>query len=340
MENQDTSKYTIKSVAELAGVSVSTVSRVMNNPESVTLRKRNRVLKVIKDVNYKPSPIARALSYDRIGSVGIVVPNIVNQTSASIVYGAADFLEKNGLSVILYDAREDLEREMVFYKSMPQRLIEGAMIIYGNGSEDTYKVLAGHIPLVLLGGAMSGLDISQITVNDQLGILNLVQHLFDTGHRDIGFIGGSLKTQSGGRRAGLFRDTMNQFGLTVQDSFIKNVPWTMEGGYAASLELCSSVDQLPSAFICSSDQIAIGAIRGFIDSGISVPDNLSVTGFDNSPMSRFTQPSLTTLNYPHTSLGQMAAEALVQRISNPESPYIRKILPLEVVPGESTSSKR
>ncbi|MDC7235842.1 MAG: LacI family DNA-binding transcriptional regulator [Spirochaetales bacterium] len=329
-------KKTIDTVARKAGVSVSTVSRVMNNPEMVKEDKRLRVLKVMEELEYSPSPLARGLATDSLGLIGIIVPNITNQANARIVYAAMDRLEKKGMGVMLFDAREDLERELTIYRTLPKKMIDGVIVIFGNGEEEDYTRLAEDLPLVLAGPPAVGIPVDQLSSNEGQGFQNLVQYFYEMGHRDIAFLYGSDKTKGGVRRKNLFKRTMEDFGLKAPGHHLLNCPWTLEGGYEGAARLLKQ-GELPGAVISSSDQIAIGAMRRFQEYGLHIPSDISVAGFDNSPMARFVTPSLTSLDFPHSRMGEEAAELIIRRIQNRKKTPARIILPLEVVSRESTA---
>jgi DNA-binding LacI/PurR family transcriptional regulator len=325
---------TIKMVAAMAGVSEATVSRVMNRPESVSIEKRNRVQEAIQSLDYSPSPLARGLAMDSLGLVGIIVPNITNQANARIVYGAMDILEKEGFGILLFDAREDLDKEIGIYSSLPKKMLDGVIVIFGNGSMDDYSELGNDLPVVLAGPPNMDLSLDQLTTNELLGFQDLIQYLHGFGHRDIGILYGSEDTSGGRRRKDLFSKAMADFGLQVKPQFMKSCEWTMEGGYQGAKELFAESSR-PSALLGASDQIAIGAMRSLGEMGYSIPRDVSVVGFDNSPISRYVTPSLSTLDFPHTQMGEAAAELLVRKIRKPELSAVRKVLPLEIIPRDS-----
>jgi len=321
-------------VAEMAGVSEATVSRVMNRPESVSIEKRERVQNAIKYLDYSPSPLARGLAMDSLGLVGIIVPNITNQANARIVYGAMDILEKEGFGILLFDAREDLDKEIKIYSSLPKKMLDGVIVIFGNGDIGHYTELGRDLPVVLAGPPFMDLSIDQLTTNELLGFQNLIQYLYDFGHRDIGILYGSVETSGGLRRKELFSRAMAGLGLPVEPQFMKSCEWTMEGGYQGAKELFSKSSK-PSVLLGASDQIAIGAMRYLGEQGYAIPRDVSIVGFDNSPISRYVSPRLTTLDFPHTLIGESAAELLVAKIRNPEHPPVRKILPLDIISRDS-----
>ncbi len=330
---------TIDTVARKAGVSPATVSRVMNRPESVSTDKRIKVLEAMEQLNYSPSPLARGLATDSLRLVGILIPNITNQANSQIVYGAMDVLEKKGYGVLLFDAREDLEREMSLYSSIPKKLMDGVIVIYGNGSEKEYELLNQGLPVVLAGPPGMDLPLDQLTANESLGFMNLIQYLYGLGHREIAFLYGSEETSGGIRRKKHFLRVMEEFGLTVNPRYLSGCEWTLEGGYEGAQSLFSRGIR-PTALIGSSDQIAIGAMRYLKEQGYRIPGDISVTGLDNSPMSRFVTPSLTTLDLPHHVMGASAAELLLQKISDPGHAPVKKVLPLDVVARESSGPVR
>jgi len=335
MSDAESKPHTISTVARRAGVSPATVSRVMNRPESVSADKRIRVQRVMEELDYSPNPLARGMVTDSLGIVGIIVPNITNQANARIVYGAMDTLEKRGFSVLLFDAREDLEREMKIYRTLPRKLVDGVIVIYGNGTVDEYDSLRKNLPIVLAGPPAMELNVDQLTCNENLGFQNLIQYLYGMGHRDIGFLYGSEETGGGRRRRQLFTRAMTELGFRETELLLQSCEWTLEGGYDGASRLFAG-ERKPTAVIGSSDQIAIGAMRFLGERNLNLPADVSVVGFDNSPMSRYVSPSLTTLDFPHTRMGEMAAELLVRQIKGKNREFEVKTLPLEIIVRESS----
>ncbi len=329
-------RNTIDTIADRAGVSISTVSRVMNKPESVREEKRKRVLMVMKELDYSPSPLARGLATDSLGLIGIMVPNITNQANARIVYAAMDRLEQSGFRVLLFDSREDFEREMEIYRSVPKKMMDGIIIIFGNGENSDYLALAEGLPVVLAGPPNLGIPIDRLSSDEPAGFRNLVKYLHALGHRKISFFYGSIKTKGGQRRIEYFRRAMEELNLACPEERLIDCSWTLEGGYEAAGRLLAEKD-FPTAIIGSSDQIAIGAMRRFLEDGLLIPGDLSIVGFDNSPMARYVTPSLTSLDFPHGALGEKAAELMIAKVRHRECGHEELVLPLEVVIRESTA---
>lgn len=329
-------KNTIDTIADHAGVSISTVSRVMNKPESVREDKRTRVLEVMKELDYSPSPLARGLATDSLGLIGVMVPNITNQANARIVYAAMDCLEQSGFRVLLFDSRENFEREMEIYRSVPKKMIDGIIVIFGNGENSDYLSLAEGLPVVLAGPPNLGIPIDRLSSDEPAGFRNLVEYLHNLGHRKIVFFYGSFKTKGGQRRIEYFRRAMDAFNLDCPEERLVDCAWSLEGGYEAAGKLLAAKD-FPTAVISSSDQIAIGAMRRFLEAGLFIPEDLSIVGFDNSPMAQYVTPSLTSLDFPHGMLGEKAAELIIAKIRHRECGHEELVLPLEVVIRESTA---
>ena len=329
-------KNTIDTIARKAGVSVSTVSRVMNRPEIVREDKRNRVLAVMEELKYTPSPLARALATDSLGLIGIMVPNITNQANARIVYAAMDRLEQSGFRVLLFDSREDFEREMDIYRSVPKRMIDGIIVIFGNGENADYMELSEGLPVVLAGPPNLGIPLGKLSSDESEGFRNLIDYLRGLGHRRISFFYGSSVTKGGQRRIRYFREVMEAFGLECPEELLLDCSWSLEGGYDAADRLLK-IEDFPTAVIGTSDQIAIGAMRRFQEEGLSIPGDVSIAGFDNSPMARYVTPSLTSLDFPHAEMGAKAADLIIARVRDEASGQDEQIMPLEVVKRESTA---
>ena len=325
---------TIKTVAAVAGVSITTVSRVINSPETVKEETRNKVRKTIDELHYVPDLIARSLGNRRIDHIAVILPNITNPPLAVVVYGILNELEEAGYNILLYDTQENMKKLDRFIGNLPEKLIAGVIIISEYGKPEPLRRLALSVPITMIDCPDCDVPVDKIAVNDVLGIRRLVEYLSDLGHEKIAILTGDLSTSTAKRRKQAFIDSIQNQGLPFRREYIRSCEWTMGGGhngFRALMKLSSP----PSAVICVSDVIATGALGAAYSLKLSVPGDISIAGFDNSPNGAFSVPPLTTLDYPGDLLGRAAARSLIGQIRNGKIGIINEVLPLEVLVRES-----
>lgn len=327
---------TIKTVAKLAGVSISTVSRVLNNPESVTEDKRLRVNRAIEELRYVPNPVARALGSRKVGSIAIVVPTILNPLMNEAMRGIIEVLDEGCYDAIVFDSNEDFTREQTFYELLPHKMVEGAIFLASAGRELDFDALAEKMPVALISRPETPTKVDTFVSDERHGMRLLTEHLAALGHKEIGHIGGAFGNSSAMLRFDYFRDALDHMRLPWHPEYNTFCDWSIHGGYEAMLRLVKRTHR-PSAIICSTDLIALGAMAGARELGIRIPEELSVTGFDNAPSSPFIYPSLTTLKYPNYRLGRLAARAVLRRLRLKDRRIIRKVIPLELIQRNSTT---
>ncbi len=328
-------KPTIRTVSELAGVSVATVSRVLNAPWSVREERRNRVLESMKLLNYSPDPVARALCTHRVRVAAIAVPNIVNPCLAEVIRGVIETLEHNGFDVLIFDSNQSIERERMFIEVLHNKIIDGVIIAAISTKELNYSELAAKTSVVVIDHPEAGHEVDLLYADDRGGMQKLVDHLKSLGHRKIGFLSGSFNSMGGVRRTESFKHAMQSAGLETSPENIVECEWNLYGG-AKGITTFLSRKTFPTAFICASDLIAIGALGTAYSMGFRVPRDFSITGFDHAPWSEFSIPPLTTLEYPNYRIGKDAAECLLRRVDSPQAPRIVKKLELPVMIRKST----
>lgn len=328
---------TIKTVAKKAGVSISTVSRVLNNPESVTLDKRNRVRRAIEELNYTPNPVARALGSRKVGSIAIVVPTILNPFMSEVMRGIIEVLDEDSYDALVFDSNEQFEREKVFFQVLPQKMIDGAIFLGASGKELDFDTLAEKLPVALVARSEEPELVDSFIADEKQGMIRLVEHLHGLGHRRIGHIGGSFGSTDAMRRFGFFKEALEEIGIEWNSGNDLFSDWGLQGGYQAMLKLLSRKDH-PTALICATDLIAMGALGAAFAAGVRVPEDISVTGFDNAPSSPYLIPPLTTLKYPNYQMGRLAARSVLKQLRSGDdrrARSIRKIIPMELIERRS-----
>lgn len=335
---------TIKSIAEHAGVSISTVSRVINAPETVNAETRERVLEVIERFAYRPNSVARSLSSKRTRTVGLIVPSISDFFVSELYRGVNLAASKRGMKVILFDSDSNQSRVTSGLEFMKAHNVEG--IIYSSDPiafEQERKLLSLNIPVVLvLTESSASPELAAFKVDEVQAVFDAVRYLVSRGHRNIGMISGNINDEQGASRSRLegYELALNHHGLPISNDYIAYGNFRYSNGYAAMKELLEKrTTSNLSAVIAAGDEMAIGAMRCISDHGLKVPDDISVIGFDDLPIADMVSPKLTTVRQPFQDIGSQAVNYLLDVIEGKQRERNGGVhyLPYQIVGRESVS---
>ena len=311
-------RVTISDVAREAGVSLMTVSRVVNNKEDVSASTRRHVLAVIEELGYRPSSIARGLVTQRTSTLGVVVPDIDNPFFSSLVRGAEDMAYNEDYSVLLCNTNEEPERELAVLQSLEEKQIDGLLLCSSRlGDGELYKVIDRFPAVVLASRNLDGACVGAALIDEQAGGRMIAEHLIQTGHNSIGLISGPSVSYSARGRLQGFREILEEAGLPYHPEWIRRCSPTIEEGYREAIKLIPDFPQL-TALVCHNDLVAISAIQACADLNKRVPEDIAITGFDDIPIAALVTPSLTTCRIPRYDLGSGAMRLLLDQIADCE----------------------
>ncbi len=314
---------TIRDVARHAGVSVATVSHVINGTQYVSPELRERVLQAISALKYRPNRLARALSRREVPLIALVVPDISNPYWSCLARAVQDVTDRHGYSVIVCSTDGLLQREVRFLESVSGWISGLILHPYHLTHEHLASYVSDDTAVVILGdflraeGASGNWD--HIRGNNEGGARAAVDHLIALGHTRIAFIQGPPGTPSGSRRLAGFRQALESAGLLVDDSLLIPGDYTREAGRAGVATLLG-MEHPPTAVFCANDLMALGAMEEAQRLGHQVPRDLSIVGFDDIDEAKRARPPLTTVQQPPERLGRVAAEALVERLNGRKEP--------------------
>lgn len=329
-------KPTIRDVAKLANVSISTVSRVMNAPETVVESKKRRVLEAIEQLNYQPNALARGLIYKKTHTLGVVIPDIRNPYYAEIIRGMEDASKQKGYSLIICNTDTDKNRLFSYLTTFYEKQVDGLLYTSDPVFPDYYQQLQKlRMPVVLVSTHSLEYELPSVRINDEQAAFDAVQYLIDAGHRNIGMISADLSDSIAGltRYQGFVR-ALRENNLPFQKDNVFFIDQFGKDPRAAAAGLFAQANGLTAVF-AASDMLAIGLISYLHERGIRVPEDVSVIGFDNIRISEYSIPRLTTVAQPMYQIGYRAVEKLHARINGEEDPVLREILPHEIVVRES-----
>jgi DNA-binding LacI/PurR family transcriptional regulator len=302
---------TLEQVAKRAKVSTATVSRVLNNLEVVRDSTRRRVLQAVEELNYHPNLHARSLAGGKSNSLGVIVSNISNPFFADVFRGMDSAANQAGYDLLVEHTDYRLSQLTASVESMIGKRVAGLAVVVSEMDQQVLdQITASELPVVFYDVGAPSPRATNIRVRYELGMHRVVQYLHSLGHRRMAFVGHHTALSPLQVRKHAFLESVKQYGSDVECQTALGTDGPM-GGMQATRELLDSGFQ-PTAIVCVNDYMAIGVLRELRARGLSVPGDVSVTGFDNIELSEFTNPALTTLNIPRSAIGKMAFESLVR----------------------------
>ncbi|MCP8971275.1 LacI family DNA-binding transcriptional regulator [Ectobacillus ponti] len=307
-------KLTIKDIAKMAGVSVSSVSRVINNSKPVNDEIRERVEKVIQETNFRPNALARGLIHKSTNLIGVIIPQ-VNSVSAHLINGIEEVAARNGYHIILSNSGSDTEQELKALDIFAERQVDGIILSSVDITEQHVQQMnRNKVPLVVVGQKTTEYGIPWVDVDNYQPVAEVVRYLVRCGHERIGMIYGPLQDQSAGlSRYQAFLDEMARKQLPIDPAHLVESRFTTKGGYEAMESLLRN-ESVPTALVCASDIIAIGAKNCAEDRGYLIPEDMSIVGFDDIELAALVRPQLTTVQVNIERMGTRSMEILLQTI--------------------------
>ena len=334
---------TIYEIAKIAGVSPTTVSKVINNYPDVSDKTRAKIKKILDEENFLPSPQAQFLSTKKTWTLGIVYfenlgVGLTHPFFSGVIEAFKRQADKYGYS-LLFGSKNDRLKNDTFLEYFKYKSVDGIAIICTDPNDkETLELIESDFPIVVID--MFNEDTSTVASDNMDGCYLAVKYLYDLGHRRIAHIIGASKSDnwaSNIRRKG-YEKAMERLGLEVIDGYIADgINFDVSGGYRAMKELLK-LKEIPTAVFAAADKIALGAIDALKDEGLSVPGDISIVGFDDIELARYVTPRLTTIRQNREEIGKTAVDLLVKQINGKTKLKINKIIPVELI--ERNSCKR
>jgi LacI family transcriptional regulator len=314
---------TMRDVAHKAGVSIKTVSRVVNEEGEVSEATRQRVLTTIGELGYRPSRVAQALVTQRSYTVGLVVGDITNPFFPEVARGVSDAAQAHGYNVFLCNTDGHPQQELHILQSLADHAVDGIILYPSYESYHNLITFTAHYrPLVIVNYFFEHPGVSLILVDNARGAKLAVEHLVCRGHKAIGMLTGVLTpSPSKVRRIQGFREALRLHNLPVVNEWIvpSSEP-TFEQGYESTCKLLTQQPQVTALF-AYNDLLALGAIRACLDLGRRVPEDCAIVGFDNIGWSATAIPSLTTIHVDKYDLGRQAVNRLLEMLAHPTTSF-------------------
>ncbi|MBP2630907.1 MAG: transcriptional regulator, LacI family [Firmicutes bacterium] len=327
---------TIKDVARKAGVSIATVSRILNGTGVVSPKLIENVQTTIKEIGYQPNAVARALKIKESKSIGLIIPDIENPFFPALVRGVEDTARKYDYAVILCNSDGYAEEEQRYIRFLHSKQVDGVIFTGSIDSDQNLALLAElNMPVVTLDRQSQLENISSVSVDNYYGATLAVEHLLDQGANKIAFLGGADRLSVAVERFQGYQDVLKKRGIPIVDDLILHGEFTFNSGYENTAILLKKQEKFDAVF-AANDLIAFGVIDCLTKHGIEVPREIIVAGYDDIRMAGWYKPSLTTVRQPVYQMGEKTVEILLALFSKPESEIYTERFRPELIIRNST----
>lgn len=331
-------KVTLQHVADAAKVSKATASLALRKNPRISEPTRQRVLEAVEALGYVYNQRAASLRTQRSYTIGLLIKDVSNPFNAELTSGAEAILADHDYSLVLATTGADLGKQSRLVQTMLERDVDG-LILAPTARTETQSLqrLLEYCPLVLLNPYYSALAADCVGMDDEQGTVQAVRHLMQLGHRRIAFVGGFETDLTRQRRLQSYRRVLQRHGIEPDPALSVTGPVTRRGGFDAVHQLLT-MPAPPSAAYCYSDVIAFGVMLGLRAAGLEAGRDFAVFGFDDVPEASLWHPSLTTVSTDPRGLGRAAAQLMLRRISTPDAPIHRVIMPSRLIVRDSTAA--
>ena len=322
---------TIQRVADRAGVSIATVSRVSADPQAVSDELRLRVQEAALALNYRPSRAARTLRGLTSKAVGVVIPDLENPFFTAVVRGIELVLQTAGYTLLLANSDEDVVRERTILEALRAEGVAGIIFVPINSARDAYRdVLAPPLYTVAVDRSPSNLRPDLVTVDNVEGTRIGVAHLLDLGHRDVALLGGPSRHSTAKERERGYEQALREAGLPIRPELVYYGDFREGGGYDG-MKALMALPSRPTAVFVANNLMTLGAFRALHEAGIRIPEEVAIVGFDDMPWATSLNPPLTAASQPSQEIGSSAADLLLDRIARPDRAIRHLILETKLV---------
>lgn len=321
---------TIRDIAIKLDISVSTVSRALRNMPEVNEKTRKKVLEMAKQLNYEPNRVAQSLRIRRTNTIGVIVPEVEMHFFSSIISGIQESANNLGFNVMFCQSNESYETELANIQALISSRVDGLLISLSRETRNPdhiHHLLEKDIPVVLFDRVMDGIDASKVIVDDYDGAFHAVSHIIETGCTRIAYLGGPSDMSISNYRLKGYLDAL-KYGKSSQEPIVIHIENLEEGAAIGAEELLTSSNP-PDAIFCFNDPVAIKAMQVIKEKGLKIPQEISVVGFTDDPVSALITPSLTTVTQPSYEMGKAAAQLLIKHITSKEQDFTPETIVLK-----------
>jgi len=339
VDKMKSSQVTIKDIAEKLGISASTVSRALRDHPDISLSTKKIVHSVAEELDYHPDSIAQSLKHRKTNLIGVIVPEIKHNFFSAAISGIEDVAYSAGYAIIVSQSNESYERECLNISALISNRVAGLLISISETTtnDDQFRLLERQgIPFVFFDRVCENIDSSKVVVDDFGGAFKAVEYLILSGYKRIAHFAGPKHLSISQQRLEGYRAALKKHKIPFDGRLVIYSGLNEEDGYTSFSQLLE-LDQLPDALFAVNDPVAIGAFENIRKHGLKIPENIALVGFSNNPVSELIEPALTTIEQSPYQVGKIAAQLLIEQISNPENFIPRKeILRTELIIRDST----
>lgn len=331
---------TIRDIAKIAGVSITTVSHVINKTRYVSPELIKKVNYTIEKFDYEPNLLASSLKTNKTGTIGLIVSDSSNLFFAFMQTYIEDIFASKGYSIIVANSHYDLGKEIEILKMLKSKRVDGILIVPEN-TDSSYlqKISRSGIPMIIIERELHGTQLDSVLVDNRLGSFNATEYLIKLGHKNIGYLDRKVdKSHSIERKKG-YLSALEAHNIGVKEELIIRSGFSTEDGYNAAKYFLKNKEKI-TAILTFSDFAALGAIRYIFDQGLSVPEDISIIGFTDMPICPYTRPSLTTIQYPVLDIARASCDILLSRIKEPDDFKKKAVLKPKLIIRESTAKQK
>jgi len=308
---------TVKDIASKLGISVSTVSRVLNDKAEkyrISTKTKKLVLQTAEELNYRPNFLARGLRLKKTKTIGLIIPDISNPFFAHVTRMIQLAIYKSGYSLIVCNTDENIDIEVEEIELLRSKGVDGFIILpVGTEYNHIEKLIQDKIPLVLLDRCFDELQTNAVIVDNYLGAYNAVQHLIENGHKRIAIIQGLPNTYTNNERVTGYKMALKDNKIPIDENLIVGNDFRKENGYIETKFLLN-IDNPPSAIFTTSDLITLGALKAIFEEGIRIPEEISLVAFDEIEFAPFLIAPLSVVSQPKDLMGEIAVKILIDDI--------------------------
>ncbi|MBD8496833.1 catabolite control protein A [Paenibacillus arenosi] len=323
---------TIYDVAREAGVSMATVSRVVNNNPNVKPQTRKKVYEAIERLGYRPNAVARGLASKKTTTVGVVIPDISNSIFAEIARGIEDIANMYHYNIILCNADKKKEKEIRVINTLLEKQVDGLLFMGGVITEDHIQAFrTASVPIVLCATRDENGIMPSVDIDHEAAAFDAVNTLIRHGHREIAMISGTLQDPANGyARFQGYKRALERAGIDYKEDMVRIGNYRYESGVEA-MQYFLGLKKRPTAIFSATDEMAIGAIHSIQDAGLKVPDDFSIISVDNIRMASMVRPQLTTVAQPMYDIGAVAMRLLTKLMKKENVEQSQVILQHEII---------
>lgn len=326
---------TIADIAKEAGVSISTVSRVINNTKPVSPELKERVYRIVEKNHFTPNALAQGLITKKTNIVGVIVPDISNSVFGALTKGINSVCSREGYTIMVCESGGELERELNLLDILEDRQIDGVLFAGVDVNQRLIDTMVKKdFPVVLVTQESSAKEnvIDTVIHNNIQAMYDAVMFLHENGHERIAYLGGpEYDFSSGQKRLQGYKKALSELKISVPYSYIEQVQFSFQGGYEGMKRIYEENSLLPTAVVTGSDLIAIGAVQFLNSHGVGVPDEISVIGFDDLDFATYFRPELSTVRIPYFEEGEMAAKELMKYIAGGKEKASTHYVPHKII---------